>query len=731
MNINRGAILCLGYIIGLFLTFIWGGVNPDPTIRQWGFILGAIALSTGVIVITLPRHFFKLRPQFWLAVGLTALLAVGYFQIRIPRPQTGDIFSLTQTESSLTKYPLQVTGTLLKNSVLKEDQKQRFWLKVKSIQTKYKTIPTKGIVYVTLPTETTVLKEGFQVQLQGRLYQPKASQAKSFSFAHYLRQNNAFLGLSAWDVKIIKNKPTFPEKIRQRIQFVHSLFLPDNIANLLSSMVLDRRAVNLSTDVYDLWRKAGLAHTVAASGFHVSLLLGVVLFCVKNKSEKIQFTVGVTALLGFLFLTGLQPSILRATLMGIGGLIALVLDRKIKPLSLLILTATLLLIYNPLWIWDLGFQLSFLATFGLFTTLKPIEKYFNFLPPTISTLIAVPIAASIWTLPLLAYQFNVIALYSIPLNILVSPLVIIVSLGGMLSSAIGLIIPPAGGAIAYLIGFPLQWMMWIVEQTVKLPLANFSVASLHWSQLLLIYGVMLLIWLSKWGQKHARILIYSLITLFITFLTLHHFNTTQLTILASRQVPVIVAQSAGKTVVINSESEDLVKYNLLPFLRQSGINEIHALVNFDSTNKSINWQDLEQDMPIQEKFDVFGTEKQQLGRKLAIFEPHKIGKIRFQLLQEKSHILELKLGTQTFYILEKQNPEDNFIAEWNQGFLIANAKNIDFKTWQTLKPQGAIAIGSRQEHFLAPNKIVYWTEADGTIQWTPERGLSSLVPTDF
>lgn len=734
MNINRGAILCFGYILGLLLTSLWGGFNPEPTVLQWGLILGAIALGTGVAAWLLPRRFWQLRPQFWFAVGLAALLAVGYFQLRIPRPQTGDIFSLTQQQQQLLKYPVEISGKITQQPTIKGETKQQLWLQVEQIKTNRETLPTKGKLYVTLNTKAEPLKTGYTVNLKGRLYQPKpAKNNYTFDFVDYLRERNTFLGFSATEIQI-KTLKSFPsEAIRSRIIRAHSEFLPDDLASLLSSMVLDWRSANLPPDIYHLWSKAGLSHTVAASGFQVSLLLGVVLWALKKQPEKVQFTVGTGVLISYLCLAGLQPSILRATLMGIGSLTAILLDRKTKPLSTLLLAATILLIFNPLWIWNLSFQLSFLATFGLLTTLKPIEKSLDFLPPTIATAIAIPIAASLWTLPLLAYEFKVIATYAIPLGVLLTPLLAIVSLGGMFSGAVGLIVPPLGGAIAYGVGFPLQWMVKLVEWVVTLPGSNLSIAALHWSQLAIFYGVMLFIWLSKTGQKYTKSLGFSLVILFIAFLSYRHFNTTQLTILNSNQVPVVVAQAAGKTVVINSESDSFTQYNLIPFLRQSGINQVDAFIDFNATPTDLNLKLLDDAIAVKKVIDIFPaaqlSEASPLTREiLPLAQTQKIGKIHLQLLQEKIHVLEIRLGLQRFYLLEKQQPTDNFITPWNQGILIADRANIDFKTWQTLKSKAAIAIGSSQGHFLAPNKIVYWTAEDGSMQWTPHSGLTSLNP---
>jgi competence protein ComEC len=85
--------------------------------------------------------------------------------------------------------------------------------------------------------------------------------------------------------------------------------------------------------------------------------------------------------------------------MGCGALIGLVVQRKRKPLNSLLIAATLLLLFNPVWIWDIGFELSFLATLGLMVTVQPLIKRLDWLPPAIASLVAVPITASIWTLP--------------------------------------------------------------------------------------------------------------------------------------------------------------------------------------------------------------------------------------------------------------------------------------------------------------------------------------------
>jgi len=106
---------------------------------------------------------------------------------------------------------------------------------------------------------------------------------------------------------------------------------------------------------------------------------------------------------------------MRAILMGIGALIGLLYNRQVNSLGSLLLAATILLLWQPLWIWDLGFQLSFLATLGLIITVPLLKNKIDYFPNLIAEPIAISLAATLWTMPLLMFTFNSIALYNIPL----------------------------------------------------------------------------------------------------------------------------------------------------------------------------------------------------------------------------------------------------------------------------------------------------------------------------
>ena len=187
--------------------------------------------------------------------------------------------------------------------------------------------------------------------------------------------------------------------------------------------------------------------------------------------------------------------------MGFGALIALVLRRKRKPLNLVLAAATLLLLINPLWIWDLGFELSFLATLGLIVTVPPLIKRLDWLPPAIASLVAVQIATYLWTLPLTLHVFSVVAPYSIVVNILTTPLISIISIGGILSAFTALIWPLAGSGLAWLLYYPTQIVIASVQFFCQLPGNSVTVSTVSVLQLSMLYGLMGLVWLQPWWQR--------------------------------------------------------------------------------------------------------------------------------------------------------------------------------------------------------------------------------------
>jgi competence protein ComEC len=607
------------YVLGLGVRAIdgvWGGI-PLPTL-----ILSLGCVGAGAIV---PRRWFGgPRALSWVIAGAIVWAAALNLYWQTPRPSGQDISVYLQQREN-PNLPVMVEGRIRSIPTLNSSDRVRFELAVSQVIEKDQTPQiTQGCLYTTVPIlQGTGLLEGQRVQVTGRGYRPKpANNPAGFDFQQYLARQGCFAGLSGQTVTLMDSEP-LPFgwwSLRQRILKAQVGALGSPYGTLVSAMVMGSQAVDLPPKVRQDFAQTGLAHTIAASGFHVTLLIGCVLWLTQGRSPLLQGISGFLSLIGFLGLTGPQPSIVRAVIMGSAGLLGLVLQRRAKPLGILSLAGILLLLIRPLWIWDLGFQLSFLATFGLISTATPLSRRLDFLPPRISSILAVPIAAMIWTLPILLYQFGVFSPYSLAVNILATPLVVVISLGGMISGLGAIVSIPLGTVLAQILYWPVKLLFLMVQGCLALPGSNWAVGSISLLQLMLLYGLFLLIWRYPSRQGGNHWIRWAAVGLSIALaLVPNHYSQarlSQVTIVAGSNPPVLVMQNQGKTAIVNSGGEDTVRYTLLPYLQDQGVNRLTWAVS--SENNAANrdgwlrlWQSLKVDRFVMGLNTNLGTQDDQ------------------------------------------------------------------------------------------------------------------------
>ncbi|MBD6618171.1 DUF4131 domain-containing protein [Komarekiella sp. 'clone 1'] len=774
---TSSVIICLGYILGLLFTAIpWGGV--------WILVLGLV----GAVLF---RRRYAAPPQvaqkpenaggktkivsntwqamphsrIWVAAGLVGLLATLYFQFRVPQPGVKDISQfVTLGNSSNQEQLVIVRGEVASNPRLTRSQRGQFWLEVTQLdEVKNEKGPAnvpKGVtgrLYVTVPLlQVTELYPNQQIAVTGILYKPKAaSNPGAFDFQKFLKQERTFAGLIGRQVNILdvdaKRKWGWWQ-VRERIVRSQVRWLGVPEGPLVSAMVLGSKAVDLPYDIRDLFVQAGLAHALAASGFQTSLILGVILQLTKRFKKRTQFTCGLLALIIFLSLTGFQAAVLRAVIMGFAALVGLVLKRKVKQLGSLLLAATLLLLFNPLWIWDLGFQLSFLATLGLIVTVPAIVERLGFLPPAIASLIAVPLAATIWTLPVQLFVFGVVPSYSLLLNIVSTPLISIISIGGIISAIAALIWIDAGSFVAGILHYPTDWLIKLVEFFSNLPGNSVAVGSIATWQILTIYALIILVWLVRWWQQ--RWWFASLIAASLVLLPIWHSANTlfRITILAADEEPILVVQDRGKVTLINSGDQGTGRFTILPFLQQQGVNQINwAIANNFQNNDSNAWLELLQRLPIK-NFYLYSSQPessiavqviqkelqkhQGIYQALAIGQVVNTGSIVTQLINEQLPILQLQIFGQNWLLIgnikskEVQQlvkngslPSPEVLWCYSQSLkdlvlalkpkvAIASSANIDEKTLSELSQS---------------QTQLFFTGRDGAIQWTPKGQFETFI----
>lgn len=246
-------------------------------------------------------------------------------------------------------------------------------------------------------------------------------------------------------------------------------------AGLLPALVVGDTA-ELSPRVVEEFRTAGLAHVLAVSGANLAILCGAVLLLLR------VFRVGprgcaagaAVALVGFVILAGPEPSVLRAAVMGAVALLALVLGRERSALPALAASVIVLVLYDPALGTDPGFALSVVATAALvlFAPRWAASLRDRGVPIGLAEALAVPVAASLATAPLVVGISGRISLVAVLANMLVAPVVAPATVLGVLAAVVA---PVHGGAARLLVelaGPEAGWLITVGRRASEVPNAS-------------------------------------------------------------------------------------------------------------------------------------------------------------------------------------------------------------------------------------------------------------------
>ena len=287
----------------------------------------------------------------------------------------------------------------------------------------------------------------------------------------------------------------FKEKAHQVI----NRMLSEPEAALLNGILLGIQS-GIPRDLYDQFNATGASHVIVISGSNISLLVGLLLLAgQKAIGKRNAFFLALAGVAAYTAMVGADAAVVRAALMGVLFILAMYVGRPNVVLNTLFVSALLMTLYNPLTLWDVGFQLSFLATLGLVTLVSPLEHGaaallnrlgVTSLPRAASVLneaLLVTIAAQIITTPLIIYQFGRFSAVSLLTNFLIVPVQPLVMIFGGLATLAGLIWLPLGQLVAWAAWLPLAWTIWMVQWTANFSWAQFELPAMPFWLMALLY----------------------------------------------------------------------------------------------------------------------------------------------------------------------------------------------------------------------------------------------------
>ena len=321
------------------------------------------------------------------------------------------------------------------------------------------------------------LQQGWWLQVSGQLRRPTSAPHPLLAGpAERLARQGVWSQLRVGQVQVLARPPTPVADLRRNIAQRLQQQAGPGSGGVISALVLGSAVVPLPGAIRDSFRAAGLSHALAASGFHLSVLLGSVLLIGRHLGRPGRLTLAAAAIVLFLLLAGPQPSVLRAVGMGALALLLLESGAGSKPLQVLAFTCWVLLLWQPGWLLDVGFQLSVAATAGLILTARPLDAALaRWLPAWLAAGVAVPLAAFVWTLPLQLLHFGVVPLYAIPANVLAAPLLTPLTLGAMALALMAVLLPAALPWLVPPVALLTDLLIWLTERFAALPMAQWQV----------------------------------------------------------------------------------------------------------------------------------------------------------------------------------------------------------------------------------------------------------------
>lgn len=278
--------------------------------------------------------------------------------------------------------------------------------------------------------------------------------------------------------EILPSHPLFPiTSLGERIALNSENILPQPQSALLMGMVLGVKT-SLPKEFKTALERTGTIHIIVVSGQNLTLLAGFIMSLSSFLGRKKTLVLTLSVLLLYCLLTGFQVPVIRAALMFLFLSIAQFFNRESESPWILVLTALLMLVYNPNWLLSLSFQLSFLATVGVVIVAPVLIERLKFIPTIIKEDFGVSMAAFLMTLPIIAINFHRISLIGVLVNVFVLWTVPIIMVSGALSLLTFLINPLLGGVLAIFPGIFLTYFKYVIEffnfEGASIYLPNFS-----------------------------------------------------------------------------------------------------------------------------------------------------------------------------------------------------------------------------------------------------------------
>ena len=476
----------------------------------------------------------------------------------------------------ITSIPMKTTykendstfeGNIL--SIKKYDTKTTFIIKEKNKTEK---------ILVNYYEKIDKINLGDKVKIQGTLKLPSKNTVPNlFNYRKYLNNNNIYYILTASEITKIKNNTKILTHYKNKLQ----KYINRKKAHTYLNIFILSNKNDLDKEVLNSYQTNGLSHLFSISGMHITLLLGTILKLLDkvNYNRYYKYILLIIILIIYMYLTDFTPSILRSGIMFILLTLNKLFNFKIKTKNIIMLTFIIIVLINPYYIYNLGFQLSYLISFYLIIFAHIINKHKNyfkklFITSLISFLVSFPIIISNY------YQVN---LLSILVNLLFVPIISYIVLP---LAFITLILPTDSFLI----------LTMDILEGISLSLTNINYLLLELPKpsiylIIIYYAIITLLLINK------KCFISLLTTIFIHKISINFNPNMEILFLdVSQGDSILLHYPHNKYNILidtgGNYNYEISKNIIIPYLKSKGINKIDYLIlthgDYDHMGESIN-----------------------------------------------------------------------------------------------------------------------------------------------
>ena len=450
---------------GLQLLLLWTAFLIGVIIESF-YTLDFMAVAVLLFGAFLSGLLWRLKGDLWLLViSLCCLLLV----IGVVRTQHFEVQFIASPLSSQIGERVTIVGTVVTEPDERENFTQLF------VQTDTDRVLVRADRFV-------AIAYGDVLEMTGTLSQPEpfaTDIGRTFDYPKYLEVRRVQYILSFADITVVdrgQGNPLLGYLYQVKQWYVETLeaTISNPQVNLGVGLLLGVKQA-LGDELEIAFRQTGIIHIVVLSGYNVMLVVGffwwLSSWVLPLRGRIIFGLVGITL---FALLVGLSATVVRASIMAAILLFGKLLGRTYDVLRALLFAALIMVLINPyILLYDIGFQLSFMATLGLVLVLPQFESTLA----THSTqlkfrdLFFATVVTQIFVLPLLMYHIGEVSLVSVLVNMLVLPMVPVAMLLTFITGLVGAVSIPLGSLVGLLAYLPLQYIMVVAELFAAFPFA--------------------------------------------------------------------------------------------------------------------------------------------------------------------------------------------------------------------------------------------------------------------